>query len=111
MMADYLLCLIFISIFPSVSYAQLVFPASSSGIVVPAKSWKHFRGEGVVKQNSDYSCGSASLSTVLGFYGVEITEKQLMEAMPLYHLPLNSGAFGEPDLHRLPIMLQTQRQF
>lgn len=48
----------------------------------PIKSWKDFRDEGIVKQNLDYSCGAASVATVLNsFYGKNVTEAQLLKAM------------------------------
>lgn len=49
---------------------------------VPVKSWKALRDAEVVKQNLDYSCGAASLATLLnGFYGQGVTEEALLKAM------------------------------
>lgn len=49
---------------------------------VPVKSWKTLRDERVVKQDLDYSCGAASLATVLNsFYGQTVTEEALLKAM------------------------------
>lgn len=49
---------------------------------VPVKSWKALREAEVVKQNLDYSCGAASLATLLnGFYGQGVTEEALLKAM------------------------------
>ena len=46
------------------------------------KSWKTLRDERIVKQNLDYSCGAASMATLLnGFYGQNVTEKALLDAM------------------------------
>jgi predicted double-glycine peptidase len=46
------------------------------------KSWKAFRDDKIVKQDLDYSCGAASLATLLNsFYGQEVTEKALLNAM------------------------------
>lgn len=54
----------------------------SGTIAVPVTSWKTFRDARVVKQNFDYSCGAASLATLLnGYYGQQITEIQLLQAM------------------------------
>lgn len=51
---------------------------------VPIKSWKTLRDERVVKQALDNSCGAASLATLLnGFYGQNLTEKALLQAMNL----------------------------
>ena len=49
---------------------------------VPLKSWKELRDERVVKQDLDYSCGAASLATLLNeHYSQSITEKEILEAM------------------------------
>ncbi len=46
------------------------------------KSWKTLRDERIVKQKLDYSCGAASLATLLnGFYGQVVTEEALLKAM------------------------------
>jgi len=49
---------------------------------IPTKTWKQMRDEGVVKQDLDYSCGAASVATIMnGFYGMEVTEGELLDAM------------------------------
>nr|VFK41581.1 MAG: hypothetical protein BECKTC1821E_GA0114239_101221 [Candidatus Kentron sp. TC] len=49
---------------------------------VPVKSWKTLRDARIVKQDLDYSCGAASLATILNeFYGQSVTEKELLDAM------------------------------
>lgn len=49
---------------------------------VAVKSWKDLRDARVVKQDLDYSCGAASLATILsGFYGRSVTEAELLKAM------------------------------
>lgn len=54
---------------------------SASGLV-PVKSWKRLRDDRVVKQDLDYSCGAASLATLLNaHYGRNVTEEQLLKAM------------------------------
>ena len=46
---------------------------------IPVKSWKTLRDRQIVKQDQDYSCGAASLATLLkGFYGQKLTEEQLL---------------------------------
>ena len=48
----------------------------------PLKDWKSLRDKGIVKQDLDYSCGAASLATLLnGFYGERVTEEALLLAM------------------------------
>jgi len=49
---------------------------------VPIKSWKTLRDERIVKQDLDYSCGAASLATLLTeYYKISVTEKALLQAM------------------------------
>lgn len=49
---------------------------------VAIKSWKALRDENIVKQDLDFSCGAASLATILnGFYGKSITEAAILTAM------------------------------
>ncbi len=51
-------------------------------IRIPIKSWKTLRDARIVKQDLDYSCGAASLATLLNeFYGQSITEEALLKAM------------------------------
>ena len=54
-----------------------------SGVLqVPVKNWKTLRDAQVVKQDLDYSCGAASLATLLNyFYGQDLTEEDLLKAM------------------------------
>jgi predicted double-glycine peptidase len=54
---------------------------SVSGFI-PVKSWKTLRDHRIVKQDLDYSCGAASLATLLNsFYGQNLTEEALLKAM------------------------------
>ncbi len=49
---------------------------------VPVKSWKTLLDQGIVKQDLDFSCGAASLATLLNsFYGQNVTEEALLKAM------------------------------
>ncbi len=50
--------------------------------LVPVRSWKTLRDARIVKQDLDYSCGAASLATLLNsFYGQNVTEEALLKAM------------------------------
>lgn len=50
--------------------------------MVPVQSWKEMRDAHVVKQNQDFSCGAASLATLLNeFYGLSLTEAQILRDM------------------------------
>lgn len=49
---------------------------------IPVKSWKTLRDARIVKQDRDYSCGAASLATLLNeFYGQGLAEETLLKAM------------------------------
>ena len=49
---------------------------------VKVYSWKTQRDWGIVKQNYDFSCGAASLATLLNnFYGLNISEEEILIAM------------------------------
>lgn len=71
--------------------AQADHPGPAEGVLlvvhsvaghVPVKSWKRLRDARVVKQDLDYSCGAASLATLLNeYYGQSLTEEQLLKAM------------------------------
>jgi len=51
---------------------------------VGIKSWKALRDERVVKQDLDYSCGAASLATLLNeHYGQTLSERELLKAMDI----------------------------
>lgn len=49
---------------------------------VSVKSWKTLRDAGIDKQDLDFSCGAASLATLLNNqYGQNVTEEALLKAM------------------------------
>ena len=66
-----------------VAHAEGVLLATPSLLgSVPIQSWKTLRDARVVKQDLDYSCGAASLATLLNaFYGQTVTEEVLLKAM------------------------------
>jgi len=66
----------------SVRSEVLHFSAQSSWGKISTKSWKDIRDHGVVKQDYDFSCGAASLATILNeYYGQKMTEEVLLKAM------------------------------
>lgn len=69
--------------FPIISFAQPFYienPISSKKVRV--QSWKEKRDLNIVKQDFDYSCGAASLATLLNnFYHQNISEKDILDAM------------------------------
>ena len=49
---------------------------------IRVKSWKEKRDFGIVKQDSDFSCGAASVATLLSnFYGQSLTEEIILNKM------------------------------
>ena len=53
-------------------------------MVVPVKSWKETRFTATVRQQFDFSCGSAALATLLSHhYGYHVTEETVFEQMYL----------------------------
>lgn len=66
---------------PSHAEGVLLVTHSAHGIV-PVQSWKTRRDARIVKQGLDYSCGAASLATLLNsFYGQNLAEEALLKAM------------------------------
>jgi len=44
------------------------------------ESWKSMRDYGIEKQDEDFSCGSASVATILrSFYGLDVYEKDILD--------------------------------
>lgn len=61
---------------------EAVLVTHSAHVKVPVNSWKTLRDDRIVKQNLDYSCGAASLATLLNsYFGREVTEEALLRAM------------------------------
>ena len=64
---------------------------------LPFKNWKAIRDEGIEKQDTDESCGSASVATTLrSFYGVDVSEQDIAQSVRLRGL--EGGTF--PTLSR-----------
>lgn len=77
---------IYLLIFSPLFLLQSALPAQlvthSTILEVNTLSWKTIRDAHVVKQNFDFSCGAASLTTILNeFYGLSLTEKQILVDM------------------------------
>ncbi|MCX2979400.1 peptidase C39 [Halieaceae bacterium IMCC14734] len=52
---------------------------------LPLQDWRSLRDRGVHKQDFDYSCGAASLATLLqGYFGIETSEQALLQRLPLH---------------------------
>ncbi|XZA37976.1 peptidase C39 family protein [Neisseria musculi] len=49
---------------------------------IKVRSWKEMRDFNIVKQDLDYSCGAASVATLLNnFYGQKLTEAEVMKKL------------------------------
>lgn len=47
---------------------------------IKVQSWKEIRDKNIVKQDLDYSCGSASIATILnGYYNQKVTEEEVLK--------------------------------
>ncbi|MEL6748919.1 MAG: C39 family peptidase [Pseudomonadota bacterium] len=47
---------------------------------LPIKTWKDLRDSNIEKQDEDFSCGSASVATILRyFYGKEVYERDILD--------------------------------
>ena len=65
----------------SAAHAAYLATPSAHGEVA-ARSWKELRDAHVVKQDQDFSCGAASLATLLNeYYGLSLTEAQILKDM------------------------------
>ena len=68
---------------PSLSFAQttpVYFNTYHNDIQV--KSWKAIRDQNITKQDLDFSCGAASIATLLnGYFQQNVTEQQVLKIM------------------------------
>ena len=79
----YCLTLIMYLVFSTALYAKdtsihLAYQTSTGSI--PIKTWKDLRDRNIEKQDEDFSCGSASVATILrSFYGKDVYEKDILD--------------------------------
>ena len=72
----------FFSLEPCAQAGTVLLPGMGGGYQVDIGSFEERRFTGVVKQEHDFSCGSAALATLLQFhYGKAVTEKTIFKAM------------------------------
>lgn len=75
----YLILLIALNLF---AFADITLHQKDFSITKPIKSWIEFKNENLTRQNYDYSCGSASLSTILKYYyDLDIGEKEILNTV------------------------------
>jgi predicted double-glycine peptidase len=74
------ICLV--AFFSSAPVKADMFPKNHFNGLASINSWKALRDFQVVKQELDYSCGAASLATILNeFYGMSVTEEDVLTRM------------------------------
>lgn len=73
---------------------------------VHVKSWKSLRDENIVKQDLDYSCGAASLATLLNRYH----QGNYTEAMILQHIGMEQLSASFADMKRVAETLGFQAE-
>ena len=63
-------------------HAKMHMLNSPMRLETPVTSWIEIKNKNLTRQKEDYSCGSASLSTILKYYyGQDIGEKQILDAV------------------------------
>jgi len=90
--------LIILALAPLLTACVTRFPAHSPSTSnsPPIKTWKAIRDDGIEKQSTDESCGSASAATILrSFYGVDVSEQDIAQHVQLRGI---GGTF--PELSR-----------
>nr|VFK11452.1 MAG: hypothetical protein BECKLPF1236A_GA0070988_100552 [Candidatus Kentron sp. LPFa]VFK24567.1 MAG: hypothetical protein BECKLPF1236C_GA0070990_1001423 [Candidatus Kentron sp. LPFa] len=74
--------LFLLGLYPAFANDSVLLSTQTISARIPIKSWKTLRDARIVKQDLDYSCGAASMATILNeFYGQEVTERELLDAM------------------------------
>ena len=67
---------------PGAAHAQAMLSEGGINFAVPVTSLRDIPFRTVVRQQYDYSCGSAALATLLKYhYGVDVTEAEVFKAM------------------------------
>ncbi|MRN37659.1 peptidase C39 [Neisseria sp. N95_16] len=74
--------LICLCLLPSITHAALPHDNPLAYGKIKVQSWKTKRDFNIVKQDLDYSCGAASVATLLNnFYGQKLTEEEVLDKM------------------------------
>jgi len=99
--ANYCLLVILLLYFPDYAYPQGAFYSNGKTVdgYISIKSWKEMRDFGIEKQDLDYSCGSASVATILrSFYGLDVYEKDILDEIEKIG---NDGTASFSDLEKV----------
>lgn len=100
MIKTLLLLVSFLFIWGSAVSSQLYFNTNNITGSIPVKNWKMLRDSHLIKQNLDYSCGAASIATILTkYYKRPITEKRVLEL--LVNVTKKKGAASFADMQKI----------
>lgn len=71
-----------ILILPTLFFGNINIINEKFSVSKPVKSWLELKNQNMVKQEYDYSCGSATLATILKYYyNLEIDEKTILDGV------------------------------
>ncbi len=69
-----------ILVLPTIFFGAVNIYQKDFSIQKPIRSWIEFKNENLVRQEYDYSCGSATLATILKYYyGFQVEEKDVLD--------------------------------
>lgn len=72
--------IISILVLPTIFFGAVNIYQKDFNIKKPIKSWIEFKNENLIRQEYDYSCGSATLATILKYYyGFQVEEKDVLD--------------------------------
>ncbi len=72
--------IISILVLPTIFFGAVNIYQKDFNIKKPIKSWIEFKNENLARQEYDYSCGSATLATILKYYyGFQVEEKDVLD--------------------------------
>ncbi len=72
----------FLLILPTLFFGNVNIINEKFIINKPVKNWLELKNENMVKQEYDYSCGSATLATILKYYyNLEVDEKTILDGV------------------------------
>lgn len=76
------MCMLLFGFATQNAQADLIVSSAHWSETLAVQSWKALRDQNIVKQDLDYSCGAASLATILNsYYGKQVSEAELLKAM------------------------------
>jgi len=99
-MKKYLLFAAFFFCLDSMANEEAMIPINMEVYGVSVKNWKDIRDNNIVKQNKDYSCGAASIATLLTmYYRRSTTEGEILQL--LEKVARQEGLASFADMERI----------